>query len=205
MIPRIPTKSSPQMADAAVEKIQKYLATAIPWLDHVFGICERQISVKDGVKFISANAFVDNRYIQVMPCGELGNFCFFSMRDPQSFGRKDIDVLYLPFSLIFWYNVDKCSSSPDKRNLEAIKAQIMAAVSGASELGLIYSLGRVYNKVESIFNDYTYDVTTNQYMMHPYSGVRVDGELRVEVPCYDFPKSRGAFDKSYDESYDITK
>lgn len=205
MIPRIPVKQNPQMADAVVGRIQKYLAASIPWLNHAFGICERHISMKDGVRFISANVFIDNRYVQVMPCDELGNFCFFALRDPQTFWSKDSDVLYLPFSLIFWYNVDECSSSPDKRNLEAVKAQIVSVMNEIVQLGMIYRLNKIYERVESIFSDFTYDVTTNQYMMHPYSGLRVDGELRIESPCISIPSTKGAFDVSFDESYDISR
>lgn len=193
------------MFDAEVAKIQVQLAKKLPWLKHAFGICERLTTMKDGKRFNSANAFIGDRYVQVMPCRELGNFCFFALKDPQTYWDKDTDVIFAPFSLIFWYKVDECSSSPDMRNAEAVKSQILSVLDSTHFGGSIFTLNRIYERAENVFSDYSYELTDNQYMMHPYAGLRIEGELRANVPCFTSPINRGAFNEAYNESYDIKK
>ena len=122
-------KEDSRLFDASVAQIQLQLAQNIGWLDNIFGLTERLTERKDGKTFTSANIYTNKgRYIQVMPCAELGNFCFFYLRDPQKVWEKSASVLKSPFSVVFWYDVDKVSSSPAKRNREAVKEQIMAVL-----------------------------------------------------------------------------
>lgn len=176
-------KTNPYLFDKAVEGIQYSLENKLFWLRHIFGICEVLTDVKNGVKFTSANYYLDNdEYMQVMPCEELGNFSFFVLRDPQEVSDNG-RVVSSPFSLIIWYNVDEVSSSPDSRNREAIKASALIALRDARIKGGALEVTRVYERPQNIFSDFSYDHTNNQCLMSPYAGLRIDGVLTIKLPC----------------------
>lgn len=179
---RIQHKTNPTLFDKEVLKIQKALAEAFPWLDYSLGICETLTEVKQGKKFTSANLYIGNgQYAQIMPCEELGNFSFFCLRDPQEFGERDKNIIKSPFSLIIWYDTRKVSLPTDERNTEAIKGQILGVLNGMRLSS--FQISRIYEKPQNVFSDYSYDHTTNQFLMSPFAGLRIDGIIEVKIPC----------------------
>lgn len=200
MIERIPIKSNPKLFDEAVAQMQTLLGEHLPWLDHVFGICEFLTDVKDNKKFTSANVYSgDQQYVQVMPCKELGNFCFFVLRDPQEFGRRDQSIVRSPISLIFWYDMRDVRPDADERNREAVKAEILGLIGSRRFPWFVPS--RMYEKPEAVFSDFSYDHTVNQFLMSPYAGIRIDGVLTARVPCY-IPQRAGDFNDDFNEDFD---
>ena len=184
---RIPLKTNPVLFDYAAKQIQEALGE-FPWFDHCFGIMEKLTDVKEGKKFNSANLYIGKgHYEQIMPCAELGNFSFIILRDPQTIGR-DPNLLVSPYSLILWYDMRKVSLPTDERNREAIKAQILGLLTSARFPWL--TITRIYERPENIFSDFSYDYTNNQFLMSPYAGLRIDGEMKVRVPCY-IPPTNG--------------
>lgn len=182
---RIPVKSNPVLFDLAAKKIQEALG-GFAWMDHCLGIMERLTDVKEGKKFSSANLYVGRgHYEQIMPCEEIGNFSFIVLRDPQVVGR-DPNVVVAPFSLIVWYDTRKVSLPTDERNRELIKAQILGLLTSARFSWL--KIGKIYERPENVFADFSYDYTNNQFLMSPYAGLRIDGEMSARVPCYIPPE-----------------
>lgn len=178
---RIPIKTNPKLFDRAAAQIQQELAS-LTWLDHIFGICERLTDVKEGKRFNSANVYAgEDQYTQVMPCKELGNFAFLVLKDPQVIGRRDENVISGPFSLIVWYDMRTLSFPLDERNREAVKAQILGVLNARRFPWL--SFNKIYERPESVFADFSYDHTNNQFLMAPYAGLRLEGEMKVRIPC----------------------
>lgn len=197
-------KEDSRLFDAAIMQIQLRLAQNIGWLDNIFGLTEVLTEKKDGKAFTSANIYTKKgKYIQVMPCSELGNFCFFYLRDPQSLWDKSSSVLFSPFSAVFWYDVDKVSSSPAKRNREAVKEQIIAVLGQSHLQGVTYTIDDIYERAQNVFKEFDYDHTTNQFLMHPYGGLRIDGELRVNVPC--MKSLFGDFNNDYNLDFNVDR
>lgn len=181
MIERVPVRTSPKLFDLAVSKVQAVLAN-ITWLDHVFGICEKLTDVKDGKKFHSANAYIGKgQYEQIMPCDTLGNFAFFILRDPQTLSTNGNNTISSPVSLILWYDMRKVSLPTDERNREQIKWQILNALDSAHFSW--FTIKKIYEKPENVFDDFSYDYTNNQFLMAPYAGLRIDGDMVVTIPC----------------------
>lgn len=180
---RVQHKSDPKLFDKEVLKIQEALADAFPWLDYSLGICETLTDIKDGRKFTSANLYIgDGQYEQIMPCKELGNFSFFTLRDPQELGRNKT-IIKSPFSLIVWYDTRKVSLPSDERNTEAIKGQILGVLDSASFANV--EVTRVYEKPSNVFSDFSYEHTNNQFLMSPYAGLRIDGTITARIPCIE--------------------
>lgn len=199
---RIVTKHNPKMFDKAVLPIQNALASAFPWLDHVIGICETLIDKKDNKPFKSANYYIGGgQYEQIMPCEELGNFSFFYLRDPQVFGAKDQNLVKSPFSLVIWYDLTNVLPEYDERNTEQIKGQIMGVL---NSLRLPYlKITKIWEKPTNVFTDFSYDPASNQFLMHPFTGLRIDGEMIARLDCPNVVRSGDSFSNSFDNGYDI--
>ena len=202
---RIPVKTNPQMFDRVVLPIQRALANAFPWLDHSIGICEFLTSTKEKKRYNYAALYIGGgEYEQVMPCEELGNFSFFYLRDPQTFGAKDTNLVRSPFSLVFWYNLMEVSPEADERNREQIKGQIMGVLNRLSIAGL--EITRIYEKPDNVFSDFSYDQTDNRFLMHPFTGLRIDGFMTARADCFKYPNEEvgnGSFNNSFDASSDL--
>ncbi len=180
---QIPIKTNPKLFDLAVSQLQNALADNLPWLDYSFGLCEKLTDLKNGQKFTSANLYIgNNKYKQVMPCRELGNFSFFMLKDPQEVVSKDKRLIKSPFSFILWYDVRESPSSLEERDREAVKVLVLNVLT-KREFSSWLSLKKIYERPENIFSDFTYDFTNNQFLMSPYAGIRIDGEIIVRVPC----------------------
>lgn len=179
---RIPIKDSPKLFDKAIGEIQKQIGGRIEWLDHIFGLCEMITTVKNGKKTKSANIYTGNgQYCQVAPCVELGNFCFFMLKDPQKIETPASKVISAPFYAIFWYNVEKVSSYPDERNTEALKEEILKALHRIKTPHVEWT--KIYERPDNIFSDFSYDFTSNQFLMYPYAGIRIEGEIFTNYNC----------------------
>ena len=137
---------------------------------------------KNGQKFVSANRYVGKgQYEQVMPCEELGNFCFFSLKDPQETIPSDRNRIKSPFSLIIWCDVRKVSLTTDERNIEQMKDQILSTLDALHNPYL--TITRIYEKWQNVFSEYTYDIVANHYLMSPYAGIRIEGYIEARVSC----------------------
>lgn len=182
---RIPIIPNPQMFDAVVANIQKTLGNTLPWLDHVFGIVEPITRYIDGKKFTCATVFNGSeQYEQIEPCVELGNFCFFILKDPQTVS-KDKDTVKAPFAIVFWYDMRQVSAEPWVRNREAVKASILGVLNKMHLNEGHVEFTKIIETPEKIFAEYSYDHTQNQCLMSPYAGVRIEGEITTDIPCYD--------------------
>ncbi len=202
---RIPIKTNPQMFDKAVIPIQRALASAFPWLDHVIGICEHLTSNKDKKRFDYAGLYIGRgQYEQIMPCEELGNFSFFYLRDPQTFGQTDSNLVRSPISLVFWYNLAEVLPEGDERNREQIKGQIMSVLQSLHIAG--FEITRIYEKPDNVFSDFSYDPQKNRFLMHPFAGLRIDGYMMARADCFPYPGRSvgdGSFSDSFDQSSDL--
>lgn len=181
---RVQTKTNPKMFDKAVLPIQQALADAFSWLDYSLGIVESLTEIREGKKFTSANIYIgEGQYERIEPCHELGNFSFFVLRDPQTFGAKNKMLVKGPFSLIIWYNLTEVSPEYDERNREQIKGQILGLLDSLHLSG--FEITKIYEKPEAIFNDFSYVHTDNQFLMHPFTGLRIDGVITAKYDCYE--------------------
>ena len=191
---RIITKSNPTLFDKEVLKMQNALAS-LPWLNIIYGNTELLTDVKNGRRFTFAGHYIGNgQYTQIAPCAELGNFCFFVIKDPQEVRNRYI--VRAPFSLILWYDMRTIGLPMDERDCEQVKSQILNALSGA--MGANFSIDRIYKDPKNVFADYSYEHTNNQFLMSPYAGIRIDGTIATRVPCM----LGGSFNDSFNDSFD---
>jgi len=187
-ISKIPILANPQLIDRVISDIQKGLIANLSWLDYAFGRSQKLTTTIQGNKIMTPTVYAgDKDYIDVSPDAQIGNFCFFTIDDPQTVMWQtkipgDIEVEY---SLIFWFNIDKISGA-ENRNTEYVKSEILKTLNGKFQLksGRL-NVTKIYEQAENIYRGFTLDEIDNQYLMHPYAGFRFAGNMIINESCYN--------------------
>lgn len=174
--------------DRVIQGLQDALG-ALTWLDHIFGRSERLVKMVDGRKYYTPNVYAHNgEYIPLVPDNTmLGNYAFFVLSEPQQvsvpMGRQN--RVKAPFSLIVWVDTRTIDlwSEKDSRNTEYIKEQLLKTIQRAWLHHGSVSVDRVYQLAENVFDGYTLDEVDNQYLMAPFAGFRLTGEIIIDEEC----------------------
>lgn len=166
--------------DIPIEALEDKLAN-LPWMDTVFGKCERLTSKDGNGKAITTpNWFVQGKdYMRVMPDDRvLKNMAFFTLDEPMRL--LDSGRYSTGFSLIVWGDMRRIDG---ERNLEVVKAQILKAVKLPNPAIGKVVISEVYEKSESVWRGYTVDEMQSQFMMQPYFALRLSGTLYMDAVC----------------------
>lgn len=183
---RVPIKTNPALFDKVIGYIQTGLADNLTWLNYAFGKAERLVKNYNGKRVYSPNLYVGkNEYELITPDSGIGNYCFFTLDEPQDVEWEVGDNTYIeaPFSLIVWVDM-RTIEQDDERNTEAIKQDILRTLNGKLWLkeGHI-RITRIWEKAENIFKGFTLDEIDNQFLMQPYCGWRFEGVIDVHTDC----------------------
>lgn len=171
------------LADVAISAICERLAQET-WLAYIFGKAERLVKRVNGRDYYTPNFYAGlNEYIQLLPDDISGNYVFFTIDDSQEveMSRANTNILYRsPFSIIFWLNMEEMASY---RGVEEIKEMILNILRSVHCTRGSFTINRVYEKAENVWEGFTMDEVDNQFMMHPFVGLRFEGELIIRTSC----------------------
>ena len=178
--------TSSKLFDAVIQDLQDALGT-LSWLNHIFGRSERLVQLKDGIRKYSPNVYQGKgEYISLLPDNtKLGNYCFFVMEDPQVVGMQmqAQNRVKSPFSLIVWVDMRKVGASYDDRNTELLKEDVLKVIRTAWLKKGSVTLERIYERAENVFQGFSLNEVDNQFLMSPYWGMRITGEMVVNEDC----------------------
>ena len=189
MATNLPNITSPYLFDKVIKEIQQALKNGLPWLDYSFGRAERLVKVIDGKRIYTPNVYKGNdNYEVLLPDDRLRCFSFFVLSEPQELMNRMQTELRIkaPFSLIVWVDlrkVEKVMNQPDQRNTEYVKEQILGVLETAFPKKGSFSIQRIYQRAENVFDGFTLDEVQNQFLMSPFAGFRFYGELIVTNDC----------------------
>jgi hypothetical protein len=135
----------------------------------------------------SPNVYVgrDNYELVTPDTVKIGNYSFFVMEEPQEVSSLLHDNVRIkaPFSLIVWVDMRKVSDD-DERNTEAVKEEILLALEDITLRKGRFTVTRIYERAENVFEGFTLDEVQNQFLMSPFAGFRFTGEMIVTNDCY---------------------
>lgn len=182
------------MLDKVLGDIQEGLVNNLSWLDVAFGRAQRLTKKVKNKTIITPNVYCGgwnghgiNDYIEVSPDSKIGNFSFFVINDPQEITPSVWDRHYTtPFSLIFWFDLRKVWNSATNRDTEHIKADIIKVINGRKGWTLKegrVEINRCYEQAENIYRGFTLSEIDNQFLMHPFYGMRFDGIIEYDELC----------------------
>lgn len=196
MIQTAPIIPDAVMIDRVIGEIQNGLIEGLSWLDAAFGRSQKLVKTIDEKRYVIPCVYCGglegkgkNDYMEVSPDSNIGNFSFFVIHDPETiatFPGQPAEIK-APFSLIFWFDLRTIYGSDTNRNTELIKAQILKILNGRTQWHLRggrIRINKSYEKAENIYSGFTLDENSNQYLMHPYGGMRLDGVLEFTEYCY---------------------
>ena len=172
--------------DRVIQGLQDALGD-IAWLTHIFGRSERLVKMKDGMRYYTPNVYYGrDEYIQLLPDNrDLGNYCFFVMEEPQTvtYPMGIQNRVRAPFSLIVWVDMRTVGATYDDRNTEQLKEQVLKTIKrGWIKHGAV-TVEKVYERAENVFQGYSLDEVDNQYLMSPFAGFRLTGEMQIDEEC----------------------
>ncbi len=181
------------MLDRVIGEIQEGLET-LSWLDVAFGRAQRLTKSINGKKIIYPSVYCggwnghgDNDYIEVSPDSRIGNFAFFEVEDPQTVDAGTwARQIKAPFSIIIWLDLTRVYGTATNRNTEYLKAKVLRLLGGRNGWHLTEGrvvINRIYERAENIYRGYTLSEIDNQYLMHPYCGMRFEGLLIYDELC----------------------
>lgn len=180
----------PALADAVIENICTGLKSKLSWLDESFGRAERIVKQIDGRDYYLPAVHIGggrnpNEYIELSPDSQIGNFSFFWMLDPQNvIWRPRIQGNFRdPFALIFWFDLRKVYDELDNRNIMNLESEVLKALNEIMLPNGHITVSKVYHLPENIYREFSLKNVDNQFLMHPYAGFRIEGELYYEQPC----------------------
>lgn len=190
-----PVIKNPVMMDAIIGEIQNGLIENITWLDVAFGRSQRLSKNMNGKRIVTPNVYCggwnghgENDYIEVSPDSKIGNFSFFEIEDPQTINAGPwAREIKAPFGLIVWLDLTLVYGEADNRNTEKLKAEILHVLNGRAGWHLSHGrilINKIYERAENIYRGYTLTEIDNQFLMHPYYGMRFDGILEYDEPCF---------------------
>lgn len=187
MIPE-QVKANPVLADKAVERIKSTLTANLSWLDHAYGRAWKITRVINGKRYTEPCIFTakqvgGNGYESVLPSADLGNYSFVLYGDPSTI-VSDFGQINQPISIIFWFDLRDCNAN-NYRDTESLKEDIVKVL--VDELyfpfGARLTLTKVSEEPKNVWAGFTIDENDNQFMNHPYSAMRFDAVLTMDLPC----------------------
>ena len=190
-----PVIDKPVMIDKIIGEIQNGLVDNVTWLDVAFGKAQRLTKMINEKRVVTPNVFCGgwnghgpNDYIEVSPDSKIGNFSFFEIDDPQTIDAGPwAREIKAPFGLVVWFDLTRVYDEPSNRNTEKLKADILRVLNGRAGWHLSsgrVQINRIYERFENIYKGYTLSEIDNQFLMHPFAGLRFEGLLEFEELCY---------------------
>ena len=176
---------TPQLFDTVISDINSCMATELTWLTNTFGRARKIVKVIDGKEYrIPAVYIGSGNYREMLPDSMLGNYSFFWIPDTQTLDARSRSSVRIKtnFSLIIWYDIRTIFA--DSNNTEAVKSQILTVLNTrlCIKSGSVM-LTKISESAENIYREFTTTEASNQYMMFPFCGIRIDGEMTKTQDC----------------------
>ena len=187
---------NPVLEDRALLYLQQHLADTLPWLNYAFGRASKLAITRD-VRQVYYPAYPANdavwgkEYIHLWPDENLGNFCFFDLRDEQivtEWGKRNManNTYRFGASLIFSFNLKKIYGGETWKNsttANVVNEVFVLGLSTFANVGVSISADRYYHNVENVYRGYTHNEVKNQFNMRPYGCFRIDLEINYLPSC----------------------
>lgn len=185
--PTIPTLANPVLLDYVLAEINGNLASELTWLDSTFGKVQRLVKDEQGrAQYYPAVYTGAQEYLNLLPDGHIGNYCFWDIEDGQEL--EYIDRNYsdytAKFGLVFWFDFRKVYGSGwMEYSIENVKADVLEALRAKSLRLSSITLTKFYEQAENIYKGYNHNEIEHQFLMRPFGGFRLEGKINFKEQC----------------------
>ena len=178
---------NPVLLDKVLGQLQNSLKANVPWLTNVYGKAQRLIKkdVQGRDMYYPGIYTGDTEYLSMLPDSRLGNFSFFDIPDAYRFpeyNRDMVNKFFTPFRLVVWFD-ERTIWEPGVSNREQLKMDVLAVLGQTTLTDGGLWVEKVYERHENIYPGYSLSEVDTQYLMVPYGGFAVEGELELSEEC----------------------
>jgi hypothetical protein len=185
---------TPVLTDKIISQVNQHLLSKLPWLDNLYPEAEK-LRVKDDktpfrqrVLYYPAVFIDQNNYLPMYPDQGNGNFLFWLLHDNQdqilNFKPNDFQDIKQAFSIIIWYDVNSASNELGTRNIAKVQREVLNALTQvfAPDLNQLV-VTNIEKEVQNIYKEFNFTNIEDQYTMHPWAAMRVNGFLYFNDNC----------------------
>lgn len=180
---------NPALLDEAFIGINGKLVEYLPWLTNAFGKAQKLSRLNDQKKIIKYPAVYTGEgkeYASMLPDEGYGNFSYWDVEDYKiDWISRQNQIVTAKVGFVVWMNLNKTLAANERRNLESIKEEVLKFFSFMSMMRVRLSFGSITEEHDKIYKGYSTKEIKSQYLMHPFAGLRFDGEIRYERWCND--------------------
>jgi hypothetical protein len=184
--PQVPTLAEPVLIDYVFEEVQQQLIAELAWLDVAFGKAQRVKEVVSGSTIVSPVVYAGGKkYVRVFPDQHIGNFTFFDVENGEDSiihgGAKTVQFV-TRFGLVVWFDFRKVY--PDdwqQRTIDNVKNDVLQAIKNSRftrSHGIRFF--SFQERAERIYTGYTDKEINQQFLIRPFGGFRINGEIKYK-------------------------
>lgn len=188
MINPVPaTIASPVLLDVCFAQVSSALETGLSWLTKAYGKAERRERTRDRSSILYPAIYAGgNDYINMLPDEHLGNYSWFDVVESQEveWRYRSAHDFKARFGLVFWFDFRTVyPSDHQEKTLEHVKSEVLGVLGSSTLPSTRLRVDQISERVENIYPGYTLHEVDNQFLMRPYGGFRIEGEVTYKAAC----------------------
>ena len=186
--PTITNPDTPALFDKPIIDINKKMIIALDWLTGAYGKAQKLSRLNDQKKVIKYPAVftgVEKEYASMLPEEGYGNFSYWELSEEYKIDWIDnqIQKLEADFGVIYWFNINNVLPVGEHRNIENIKQEILNFFTNVRAAETRIQITGITDSSDMIYKGYSIKEIEQQYLMHPYAGLRFNGTINYERLC----------------------
>lgn len=187
--PIIPTKIDPQMMDPAMTELTGALTTNLPWLNKAYSNVEKFVEGKGKRPKIYPAVYTgtkkDRGYLKLFPDSHIGNFAYVEVyKQPFDHIPQQSATHIIDFGIVFHFNFEKVyPNDHNNRTLENVKHDVFEVLNRYPFANFKVRFGGFVEGANNIYRGYSHDEIEDQFLMRPYGGFTITGQMRFTKRC----------------------
>ncbi len=160
--------------DKILEDFGQKLNDKLSWLNEVYGIAVQ--SEAKAPRMHTGNG----EYVTILPDDKKGNYAFFDIVPEylfDHFTKHTSTVIRVRFGLVIWCDLRTVYADPQDRTNSQLKTDVLKVMERISLKYGEYVLTFMSDEAFRIFARYAKSDFQDKYLMFPYAGLRIDGNL----------------------------
>ncbi len=179
--------TNPKLFDEAFAEMAAQLEIKLSaWSLRAFGRCQKLIEQKDRQRIYYPAWFYgqnQDNYLKLFPDQHIGNFSFFTLADSQEIPDENFttyQTLKGEFGLIFWFYFPSIfGDNWQNYSIDNVKNEVLHHIKSIKGVNFKFYINRFWEEADNIYTGFNHREIQSQFLMRPYGGFRIDGEIEV--------------------------
>jgi hypothetical protein len=178
---------NPVLQARVVQGLQTLFTAELAWIENVYAIARIGVTKTEAGEFNYPQIYSGTgaNYFDIRPDSSLDSYGFFEVNKAYDVDKDQDDVTY-NLSFICWYNLPAMDGSKGYDYSPELIAHVLKVIRESDYNSNISNVSVDVNP-ENIFDKYSLDQATTQFLMYPYGAFKItfDYSDTVEVDCFD--------------------